>query len=213
MTFDKEFKEALSRIPSKEKDKLVLRLLKKDLVLANRLYFELVDNRTVDDRREHIEGYLRQRIHANTSYVFKSGYIMMDLRELSGAITEHVRITKDTYGELSLTLMVLVETLENRNQEIAKETRGRSGKLCVYIIAKAFKILIVINKMHEDIRMEFEDYLIKLGQLFSVNKNIMNAAIYNGFDVNWLLQATIPEDIEAIHKAIRAKGYLKGGSY
>ena len=40
MTFDKDFKEAISHLPSSEKDKLILRLLKKDLVLANRLYFE-----------------------------------------------------------------------------------------------------------------------------------------------------------------------------
>lgn len=34
--FDKDFKIALQNLPSTEKDKLILRLLKKDLVLANR---------------------------------------------------------------------------------------------------------------------------------------------------------------------------------
>lgn len=48
MTFPKEFKEALSHLPSKEKDKLVLRLLRKDLLLANRLLFELVNTNTVE---------------------------------------------------------------------------------------------------------------------------------------------------------------------
>lgn len=42
MKFDPEFKKALSQLPSGEKDKLILRLLKHDLTLANRLAFELL---------------------------------------------------------------------------------------------------------------------------------------------------------------------------
>ena len=55
MSFPKEFKEALSHLPSKEKDKLILQLLKKDLVLANRLLFELVNTNTVEEQREKVE--------------------------------------------------------------------------------------------------------------------------------------------------------------
>ena len=55
MTFPKEFKEALSHLPSKEKDKLILRLLKKDITLANRLMFELVNTNTVDEQRNKIK--------------------------------------------------------------------------------------------------------------------------------------------------------------
>ena len=45
--FDKEFKTAIHNLSDVEKDKLILRLLRKDLDLANRLYFELVDTETV----------------------------------------------------------------------------------------------------------------------------------------------------------------------
>jgi hypothetical protein len=48
------------------------------------------------------------------TYVFKSGYIMRDVRELSGAVPDHIRVAKDTYGEISLSLMFLVEGLELR---------------------------------------------------------------------------------------------------
>lgn len=37
MPLDLEFIKALQQLPSKEKDKLILRFLKKDLQLANRL--------------------------------------------------------------------------------------------------------------------------------------------------------------------------------
>ena len=52
MTFDPEFKKALQLLPEKEKDKLILRLLKRDLQLANRLQFELVETDSVQDKRE-----------------------------------------------------------------------------------------------------------------------------------------------------------------
>ena len=45
--FDKEFKTAIHNLSDVEKDKLILRLLRKDLDLANRLYFVLLYTETV----------------------------------------------------------------------------------------------------------------------------------------------------------------------
>lgn len=39
--------------------------------------------------------------------------------------------------------------------------------------------------------------------------NLMKMAINNGLDVNWLWNAEIPENIDAIHKQLRAEGFLK----
>ncbi|WP_298951939.1 hypothetical protein [uncultured Nonlabens sp.] len=213
MTFHKEFKEALSHLSSVEKDKLILRLLKKDLMLANRLAFELLDNGSVDDRRADLEIALKNEIEYRATFVTTPGYLMMDLRDMSGRITEHLKITKDKFGEVSLNLLMLVECLKIHNKKIEEYTPGKSRKLSVYIIARAFKILILICKMHEDTFMEFEDDLKKLGTLISDNKYLMRAATFNRFDVNWLLNADIPEDIEAFHKEIRANGYLKSNSF
>ena len=55
MDFDPEFKRALELLPGKEKDKLILRLLKKDLKLASKLRFELVDTDSVQDKREKLK--------------------------------------------------------------------------------------------------------------------------------------------------------------
>jgi hypothetical protein len=59
VVFDSEFKEALSRLPEKEKDKLITRLLRKDKKLAKRLYFELVSTYSPEELRELV----KQRIH------------------------------------------------------------------------------------------------------------------------------------------------------
>lgn len=213
MTFDKEFKEAISHLPSKEKDKLILRLLKKDISLANRLYFELVDTRDVDEKRLDIEKRVKNRIERFSKYESSPGYLMMNMREISGEITDHVKISKDKFGEVSLNLLMLNQTLAIHNKRILEATPGKARKCCTYIIARAFKILILINKLHEDHLLDFRNELERLGQFISENDYLMKTAIQNGLDVNWLLQSDIPEDIAQIHKDIRSQGYLTGSVY
>jgi hypothetical protein len=207
--FDKEFKKAISELPSKEKDKLILRLLKKDLVLANRLYFELIDERTVDDRRFELEETIKMKIERATSSFWSVGYLMMDMRDVSGLINDHLSMTKDKFGEVSLNLLMLNETLAQNSHRIAEASKRKAHKICIYIIARAFKIMMLIQKLHEDYFMEFEDDLKTLGKYISKNDNLMKTAILNGLDVNWLLSAEIPEDIVQQHKYLRANGFLK----
>ncbi|CAM1357737.1 hypothetical protein [Tenacibaculum xiamenense] len=208
MTFEKDFKEAISHLPSKEKDKLILRLLKKDRILAERLYFELVDHKTVDDRRLDKENYINERIAFFSEYNLSPRDLMMYMREISSEITEHVKITKDKHGEVSLNLLLLLETLRKNNSQITRHSSGKSRKICIYIIGRVFKILVLRQKLHEDLWLEFDDDLEQLGELINENPSLMKIAIQNGFDVNWLLNNDIPEDIDEIHREIRKQGFL-----
>ncbi|MBP4140628.1 hypothetical protein J3S90_02300 [Flavobacterium sp. P4023] len=65
--FSKEFKKALQELPSAEKDKLIFRLIKIDLDLANRLYFELVDIETIEEKRATFELLLSKKIKQITN--------------------------------------------------------------------------------------------------------------------------------------------------
>jgi hypothetical protein len=56
--------------------------------------------------------------------------------------------------------------------------------------------------MHDDVSVQLLCNLIELGDLIFVNDSLMNAAIFNGFDINGLLRAGIFEDMEEMHKAI-----------
>lgn len=209
MQFSKEFKEALSELPSKEKDKLIFRLLKKDLALANRLLFELLATKTVDERRNEVEERIVKKATQYTQRFYSPGYLMMDLRDLSGEINEHVSITKDKFGEVTLNLAMLNTALELANPDIEEAGLKAGQKFGVYVIAKAFKLLLLISKMHEDYQLDFEDQVKQLGRLIGKNDVLMRTAIHHGLDVNWLTQFEIPEDIVAYHKDLRASGYLK----
>ena len=207
--FSKEFKKAIQELPSAEKDKLIFRLLKRDLDLANRLHFELVDTETVEDKRATFELLLRKKIKQITDRFYSVGYLLQDTRYISGDITEHVRITKDKYGEISLNLKMLNYLLELNNDRILKENYAKAYTLCIYVIARAFKILILIKAIDEDYFIDFRDDLALLGEFISNNTFLTRTAINNGLDINWMLSGEIPEDIVAYHKDIRKQGFLK----
>ncbi|QHI39088.1 hypothetical protein IMCC3317_44890 [Kordia antarctica] len=213
MKFDKEFKEAISHLPSKEKDRLLLRLLKKDISLANRLYFELIDPRNTDEKRLDLIEQIERQIEDFSKYNSTPGHLMMEMRDISGKITEHVKVTKDKFAEISLNLLMLNEVLAIHNERILKVTQGKARKLCLYIIARAFKLLVLIRKMHEDLLLDFTPDLKKLGELISENDYLMRTAIQNGLDVNWLICEAIPENIEQIQKDLRSQGYLTSRTY
>ncbi|MCM4155043.1 hypothetical protein [Gramella sp. AN32] len=209
MTFDKNFKQAISELPSAEKDKLLLRLLKKDPMLANRLYFELVSTNSVDELREKMEDRIILRAKQMHERFHSVGYLHMNVRYLSGDITEHVKITKDKFGEASLNLLLLVEVLKHNNPNILNTTPRKARKFCVAVIARIFRVMMIIDKLHEDYLLEFEENLNKLGELMGENPYLMKAAINNGLDVNWLLKAEIPENVVEIYKNLKSSGFLK----
>ena len=99
--FDKEFKKALQNLPSEEKDKLILRLLKKDLVLANQLLFQLVDTDTVEQKRTYIENELTRYLKKSMERYYSLGIFLMDIRFASGKINDHVSITKDKFPSMT----------------------------------------------------------------------------------------------------------------
>ncbi|MBG6060571.1 hypothetical protein IWX83_000336 [Flavobacterium sp. CG_9.1] len=207
--FTKEFKKAIQELPSAEKDKLIFRLLKRDLDLANRLHFELVDTETVEDKRIAFEKLMLNKINHFTERFYSVGYLLQDTRYVSGDISEHVKITKDKFGEISLNIKMLNHLLLLNNERIQSQSYAKAYTMCIYVIARAFKILILIKAIDEDYFLDFKEDLEKLGVLIGNNSLLMKTAIHNGLDVNWLINGEIPENIVAYHKNIRQQGYLK----
>jgi hypothetical protein len=205
----KELKKAIQELPSAEKDKLIFRLLRRDLDLENRLYFELVDVETVEDKRIAFEAAMLKKIAHYSERFYSVGYLLQDTRYTSGDITQHVKITKDKFGEISLNIKMLIQVLTLNNDKIQNQTYAKAYTLCIYVIARAFKILLLIKAIDEDYFIDFKEDLKALGLLIGNNPLLMRTAINNGLDVNWILSGEIPSDIVAIHKELREKGFLK----
>ena len=106
-----DLKQAITRLPEKEKDKLLLKLVAKDALLVERLEFELIEHgQTVDERRLTIREFIDRTVRLKQD---TAGWIMMDMRTISGYISRHLKVTKDKYGEVELGLYMLNSFFEN----------------------------------------------------------------------------------------------------
>ncbi|WP_343633385.1 hypothetical protein [Fluviicola sp.] len=209
MVFEKEFKEAIVNLSIKEKDRLLLRLLKRDIPLANQLYFELVSTQTVEERRTELEEMVVKRVATMSKHSSSIQDLLQKTRSLSGDITEQVKITKDKFGEVSLNLLMMIELLKSNNPKISFFSRGKPQKFAVYLVARAFKVLVLIGAMHEDYLVDFKSDLERLGELISQNDLLNKTAKHHGLEVEWLLSGEIPENIKERQDALRKRGLLK----
>lgn len=209
MKIETEFKEAILAMPEKEKDKLLLRLIRKDLVLMNQLYFQLLETRSVEAFRTELEEKFQRMVANAKNRFYSSDIYLQEVKEMSGMINELVSTSKDKYSEPYLNLKMLILSLSNFKDELSRETPNRAYAFNIYLIARSFKILTQIKAMHEDLQYDFKEDVETLGELMSSYPNIMKLCIFNGLDVNWLINFDIPDDIAAIQKDLRARGFLR----
>ncbi|HAP95340.1 deoxyuridine 5'-triphosphate nucleotidohydrolase [Epilithonimonas hominis] len=208
MEYSKEFKAALSEFSSIEKDRLIFRLLKKDKLLSKKLYFELIDPETTDDKRNTMEEIISERITEISKYVANQKYFLVLIRKLSAEITEHVKITTDKFGDVYLNLF-LVNTILEHNDKLSRQRFDAVYKLYIYLINKIIKALIQIQKLDEDYWLEFDKILTDIDFQLHENLYLEKLCINNGLDFNWLKCENIPDHFELIVKDIRSQGFLK----
>ncbi|MCA6069319.1 deoxyuridine 5'-triphosphate nucleotidohydrolase [Chryseobacterium sp. RG1] len=208
MEYSKEFKAAISNFSSLEKDRLLFRLLKKDKLLSKKLYFELIDPENTDQKRNQMEENIREKLTLLSKYISNHKYYLMHIRKISSEITEHVKITTDKFGEVSLTLFLVNEVLEN-NKKLNTQRFDATYKLYLYLINKIVKNLILTKKLDEDYWMEIDEYLRELQQKIEDNHYLKKLYINNGLELNWLTTERIPENIDQIAKDLKSQGFLK----
>ena len=208
MEFSKEFKQALSEFSSKEKDKLIFRLLKKDKLLSKKLYFELIEEETTDDKRNTMESYLKERITDLSKHIGNPKFFLVLVRKLSGEITEHVKVTTDKFGDVFLNLF-LVNTILEHNDKLSRQRFDAVYKLYIYLINKIIKALIQIQKLDEDYWLEFDEILTDIDFQLHENLYLEKLCINNGLDFNWLKCENIPDHFELIVKNIKSEGFLR----
>lgn len=210
MVLDKEFKEAVLNLSATEKDKLLLRLLKKDTALIDKLHFELVSDLSVDEVRANMALKIKQKVSSTTRYAFNPRQVLTQVRSISAEIAYHVKTTKDKFGDASLNLLLLNEFMQKHKANLKRAHHSEKlRKLLIYIISKAYRALVTIDALHEDYFLDLEKDLKLLGQAFLENQRLEDFCVSCGFDVDWLINADLPEDIKEIYKRVRTEGLLK----
>lgn len=209
MEFHDDFKAALALLPSKEKDRLLWRLIKRDELLARRLEFELLAPYDAIDKRNE----LAERIGSGIVHCNESGWRLVEIlsqcRRYSAEITRHVYVTKDKVGEVTLNFVLLQEALRLLYRPPFRFSYRVAEKYVTYMLNKLYRTCILIHKLHVDYHIELEDEAQKLGEIINMNPDLAKHVKSVKFRVEWLVELDIPDDIDKIYKTIKQQGLLK----
>jgi hypothetical protein len=148
----KELEAAILNLTQKEKDRHLLRLIAKNNLLREQMQFTLLEEENdLGWRREEIRDLIDELFSKNYSYV---GLFLKDVRMVSAKITWHRRVTKDKYGEVELSILLMEIILKNHSGQINKAMR-KADSLRVYLVRKAIAIIKYILALEEDFHIDF----------------------------------------------------------
>ncbi|MEM8528386.1 MAG: hypothetical protein AAGG68_27335, partial [Bacteroidota bacterium] len=124
-------------------------------------------------------------------HYYSPGYLLLDLRSISGEITRHVKTTKDKYGDIQLNFFMLNKSLSLLGERIQEAPKHKQRTINNYVIKRAVKLLKQLSRMHPDLQLDFEDDMKQLGRHISQNPLMNNLAPHLGLQVKHLLEGRI----------------------
>ena len=183
-----ELKKEIKALTSKEKDKLLMRLIPKDSKLVDQLEYKLVEEEgTLEFRRDDMREYIESRVNQYPNKYYSSIYLRLEMRDISGKINYHVAITKDKLGEIEFNLMMVNGLLYKNKGRLQSESKYLAEKLNDYVIKRAVKLVKMVNALHEDYRLEFADEMMELADHIKSIPSLLEEAKYLQFDVESLI--------------------------
>lgn len=172
-----ELKKAIRGLSSKEKDKLLLRLIPKDELLVAQLEYQLLEEgATLEFRRDEMHNMIDRALQRAANNYYSPGYLLLDLRAISGRINRHVKITKDKYGEIELNLFMLNRTLELLGGHLRFASPWHSRSLNEYIAKRVLKLQKLQEKIPEDYHSDFRPGFQELAEALSQQGNFTRVA-------------------------------------
>lgn len=163
-------KIAILDLPTKEKDKLLLRLINKDETLVEHLHFQLLEDESdLQDRvkiiYEKIDLQFKKSNHLiNQINIIRSHrQLLLTLKTLSGIVNYHVQITKDKVSEFELRKYILQESFTRYSYLFNKYTTGENAeKLFKYQAGRLKLIQSIFDKFHVDLKYDYENEIQQL---------------------------------------------------
>lgn len=162
---EEQLKAAILRMPVKEKDKLLLRLVAKDRKLIRRLIFELLEGgETREERSEELRERITKELSPTGARDLSPGYLLLELRHWNARIAEHVQATKDKPGEVILTVYLLAEAFRRHIVMLNSFPERRQITFAPYVVRRTAMLLKKAGSLHEDYFIEFRKDMNELLQ-------------------------------------------------
>lgn len=182
----KELKQEILALPSKEKDKLLLRLVGKDKVLTERLHFVLLENE--EDLRLRVSAIKQNILQAmqdvKTLKNVNAKEVLAQLRKLAKQVGHNHKVTKANYEDVELRLFLFNHTVLDFKSGLFSSYRNHELIFANYFVKYALMTIRKFNALHEDLQYDLKDEMNKL-----------LAKIYNGNMANVARQLNLPEEI------------------
>lgn len=157
-------RDAILGLPEKEKDKVLLRLIRKDKTLIQQLHYQLLENEfDLEERRKDTFEKLDENIEnirweLKTQKYHQPRRLLTELRALSGIINHHFLITKDKTGELEMRLYILNQVFLHAETHFSYHNHSNE-KLLAYIAGRIKNSFSSYLKLHEDLQYDYIDML------------------------------------------------------
>ncbi len=159
---DDHLKHAITSMPAKQKDKLLLRLVAKDEKLVEQLIFQLLEGgTTADERATEVRRQITANLPASGHAYLTPGLLLMDLRHWNARINDHVRTTKDRPGEVALGAFLFAEAFR-RHWDMLQRRSRKADTFAPYVVQRAAALVKKAEKLHEDYHLEFRRDLNEL---------------------------------------------------
>lgn len=184
-----ELKAAILNLPEKERDKLLLRLIRKDLTLIEQLHFQLLEDQIdLEERRERTLKSVNYEItrvknQLNSLKYYYPRDLLIDLKSMSGFVNQHFLITKDKSGEIDLRLHILSQTFQHIGK-FFDHANHANEKLLIYTTGRIKNIFIAYKKLHEDLQYDYKE---KINEVLEFS--------YSSALKNYLLELAIPQEV------------------
>ena len=159
-----ELKEAVLNLPQKEKDKLLVRLVGKDKMLLKQLHFQLLEDQydleeRIEKLKERLTALFAEGRNSVKNIPAYSNYKELQalIRQASGMVNEHEKVTKDKYSEVECRIYILTEAVR-RYPRLFEPTAVHTGlKLRAYMSSRIKATATKFDKLHEDLQFDLQE--------------------------------------------------------
>ncbi|GAA4303295.1 hypothetical protein [Nibribacter koreensis] len=149
------FKQAVKKLSEKEKEALILRLVRKDAEAYDTLAYELLDEITQETVFERSSEAIHE-ILFTVSGRSLSKALSRGMKKVTQEIARYQRITKDRKGEIELhiyTLQLIFDNFTGQFESIYKTFYVATARMVLRTI------MLIRKHLHEDYHLEYQDTL------------------------------------------------------
>ena len=141
---------------------------------------------TTEERRNMISNKIEDEVNGVAGSYLNQGIVLMRLRDYSGQITRHLKVTKDKIGEIELTLQLFNSYLDRAQGKLIRKSYYDLVTLGTYVVKRAEKLKKLIAAQHEDYYLEFKRDYLHLIEIINEVTAFGQVAIYIGADLTWI---------------------------